>query len=207
MKTLLSPLTMPECFLGMAIAGFFFLMSILFTIFHSIRSGVFSSECYPKISQVAHVVCVHKPNWSIQISGDMIRILPPRKSKGSSESKKPSSSKTSDHDKPPSVTSTTEPASSTTDFFTVTAPQKKGLKQPPSESKKTGPSTTVPPPRQKVSPKVQVATAVPKESDSKAHVQKSHLPPPKNKNKGPAKVKVPSDASEQSAEDAYDYEL
>jgi hypothetical protein len=105
------------------------------------------------------------------------------------------------------VTSTTEPASSTTDFFTVTAPQKKGLKQPSSESKKTGPSTTVPPPRQKVSPKVQVATAVPKESDSKAHVQKSHLPPPKNKNKGPAKVKVPSDASEQSAEDAYDYEL
>jgi hypothetical protein len=146
---------------------------------------------------------VHKPDWSIEISGDMIKILPPplKGSKGSAERKKTGRS---DSDKAP----TASPSSDSANSFHVKASGKNVPKTPPSASKKTGQSGAVPPPKQKVSPKVQVAAAVPKEPDSKAsRSPKSQVPPPKKKNQGPTKLSLAKDASELSAEDAYDYEL
>ena len=181
-----------------------------FRIDNSFCSGTFRSECYPKISQVAHVVCVHAPDSSIQISGDMIKILPPppKASKKSAESKKASSSKTSDNDKVPKASSSSDPANSASSSFSVKASTKSVPKQPLGASKQPGQPAVVSPPKQKVSPKVQVAAAIPKDANSEiSDSHKFHVPPPKKKNHGPAKANLAVEAPQLSAEDAYDYEL
>ena len=129
----------------------------------------------------------------------MIKILPaPLKG-----SKKASSSKTTENDKAAS----NDPTNTATDSFTVKASAKSIPKPPMSASKKPGQPASVPPPKQKVSPKVQVAAAVSEETDSKtSNSDKFRLAPPKKKNHGPAKAHLAADA-QLSAEDAYDYEM
>jgi hypothetical protein len=204
---------MPECSLGIITAGNAILIVKLPQIAYnseltySFCSGTFRSECYPKISQIAHVVCVHAPDSSIQISGDMIKILPPplKASKKSAESKKASSSKTSDNDKA-KASSSSDPANSNS--FSVKASAKSVPKPPLGASKKPEQPAIVSPPKQKVSPKVHVAAAIPKDADSEiSDSQKFHVPPPKKKNHGPAKANLAAEAPQLSAEDAYDYEL
>jgi hypothetical protein len=163
------------------------------------------------------VVCIHKPNWSIQISGDMIKISPPRKggkSPAPTESKKTGSSKASDGESQFTVSGTAkgnagsaESAASDSNSFSVKAPQKNTPK-PPTRQSKDKVASAVPPPKKKSSPKVQVAEATPNEDASKAgETQKSHIAPPKKKNVGQAKANVAAAVPELSAEDAYDYEL
>ena len=129
----------------------------------------------------------------------MIKILPaPLKG-----SKKASNSKTAENDKAAS----SDPTNTATDSFTVKASAKSIPKPPMSASKKPGQPASVPPPKQKASPKVQVAAAVSEETDSKtSNSDKFRLAPPKKKNHGPAKAHLAADA-QLSAEDAYDYEM
>ncbi len=133
----------------------------------------------------------------------MIKILP-APPKGS---KKASNSKTAENDKAAS----SDPINTATESFTVKASAKSIPKPPMSASKKPGQPASVPPPKQKVStrgtPTVQVAAAVPEETDSKtSNSDKYRLAPPKKKNHGPAKAHLAADA-QLTAEDAYDYEM
>ncbi len=149
----------------------------------------------------------------------MIKIFPPRKGgKGSAptESKRAGSSKasdlnsqtTTDSGSAKSESTSPEPAASDPNSFFVKAPQKTAPKPLKTQSKETVASASVPPPKQKASPKVQVAAAIPKDDAAGAgNNQKSRVSPPKKKNDGHVKPNVATAVPELSAEDAYDYEL